>query len=95
MESLGKDQTGFFRILEDVAAADRVGVREAFRDIVTKREFWRARSKQQQEIAVRKKEIYAQVVLFLPFGVAIGAYLILPFLYEGMRDLLSFVEMAR
>ena len=95
VESLGKDQTGFFRILEDVAAADRVGVREAFRDIVTKREFWRTRSKQQQEIAVRKKEIYAQVVLFLPFGVAIGAYLILPFLYEGMRDLLSFVEMAR
>ena len=44
---------------------------------------------------MRKKEIYAQVVLFLPFGVAIGAYLILPFLYEGMRDLLSFVEMAR
>ncbi len=95
VEEADKDQTGFFRILEDVAAADRVGVKEAFRDIVTKREFWRARSKQQQEMAVRKKEIYAQAVLFLPFGVAIGAYLILPFLYEGMKDLLSFVEMAR
>lgn len=89
-----KDTAGFHRILEDIQASDRVGIREAFRDIVSKRDFWMARKRQQQELARKKKEIYVQAVLFVPFGAAIAAYLIAPFLYEGIQNLLSFTEMG-
>lgn len=88
------DPAGFYRILEDVEAVDRVGIREAFRDIVSKREFWRAKNRQRMEMELRKKETYIQMVLFLPVGVAVTVYLILPFLQEGMKSLMSITEMG-
>lgn len=87
-----QDFPDFGRLVEDLAAADRVGVKEAFRDLVIQREFWMQKSRQTQETGLKQKEIWTQAAAYLPFGVSVFCYLVLPFLYQGMKSLLGFME---
>lgn len=88
----GSEHGSFRQILEDIMACDKVGVKEAFRDIVVKREFWMDRFRQHQEMALRKKEVYIQALLYVPFGASVTLYLILPFFYESMKSMQTFME---
>lgn len=77
-------------LLRNFLAADRVGLKEIGKNVALQRDFQLARDRQRLELSAGKREAWIQLILFLPFGTAVAAYLILPFLGQGMNSLMSF-----
>jgi len=85
---------GLLSLFRSLTTADRVGLAAAFRGVALQREFQIGNEKQRYELEAGKKAAWIQIILLLPFGIAVAGYLILPFLEEGIKNLLTFTEMG-
>ena len=82
-------KTSFINVIDDLIASDKIGINEAFKDLLSRRDYYTAKRRQEQELIVRKKEAIISTFLYLPFMVTVGAYMIVPFLVISIRNLLD------
>ena len=81
--------TSFINVIDDLIASDKIGIKEAFKDLLSRRDYYTAKRRQEQELVVRKKEAIISTFLYLPFMVTVGVYMIIPFLVISIRNLLD------
>ena len=81
--------TSFINVIDDLIASDKIGINEAFKDLLSRRDYYSAKRRQEQELIVRKKEAIISTFLYLPFMLSVGAYMIAPFLVISVRNLLD------
>ena len=81
--------TSFINVIDDLIASDKIGIKEAFKDLLSRRDYYTAKRRQEQELVVRKKEAIISTFLYLPFMVTVGVYMIFPFLIISIRNLLD------
>lgn len=79
----------FRRVVSGLLMADKVGLREAFFDLVTDRRYMREQLRIRRDQERKKKAVYAQVAAFCPMFFLLFAYLIIPFL------IMSFGQMGQ
>ncbi|MBP5304527.1 MAG: hypothetical protein J6Z02_01630 [Lachnospiraceae bacterium] len=82
------------RIAEDFYAIDRVGIKESFDDIPEQTLFYGQKRKQDLEILQGFKKNVLELMLYVPFTATVFMYLIIPFMYESMKSLGSFMDMT-
>ena len=81
--------TSFINVIDDLIASDKIGINEAFKDLLSRKDYYTAKRRQEQELVVRKKEAIISTFLYLPFMVTVGAYMIVPFLVISIKKLLD------
>ena len=81
--------TSFINVIDDLIASDKIGINEAFKDLLSRKDYYTAKRRQEQELIVRKKEAIISTFLYLPFMVTVGAYMIVPFLIVSIKNLLD------
>lgn len=81
--------TSFINILDDLIASDKIGIKEAFNDIFSRKDFYLAKRKQEHEILIQKKEAVLNTIIYLPFMVSVGIYMVAPFLYVSLTNLIE------
>lgn len=82
----------FTNIADDLISSDRIGIKEAFKDIFSRRDYYTARRRQEQELNVRKKEAILSTFMYLPFMLTTGLYMIVPFLYVSLKNLIDITK---
>lgn len=78
------------RILDCFIASDRVGISEAFSDILPERIYYIEKHKQENEVILNNKAVVAKTIAFIPLCLVIIAELIVPFVYFGLKQLSAF-----
>ena len=78
------------RILDCFIASDRVGISEAFSDILSERIYYIEKHKQENEVILNNKAVIAKTMAFIPLCLVIIAELIVPFVYFGLKQLSAF-----
>ena len=72
----------FRDFVENLIAIDKVGVAAAFDEIKTDREFYKEERKEQNERNIERKSSTAKLIAFIPAGLTIALYLVVPiFMY--------------
>lgn len=82
-------KTSFINVIDDLIASDKIGISEAFKDLMSRKDYYTAKRRQEQEIVVRKKEAIISTFLYLPFMMTVGVYMIMPFLVISIKNLLD------
>lgn len=83
----------FVRIVENLEACDRVGIEQAFDELVGERDYYLEKRKQENDILIENRAAFARVIAYLPLVVILGCYLIIPFIVESISELMKyFVE---
>ena len=83
-----------YRIADDFYAIDKVGLKESFHDIPEQNLFYGKKRKQDMEIMQGIKKNILEVLLYVPFTASVFMYLIIPFMYESIKSLGSFMDMT-
>lgn len=78
------------RILDSFIASDRVGISEAFSDILSERIYYIEKHKQENEVILNNKAVVAKTIAFIPLCLVIIAELVVPFVYYGLKQLSAF-----
>lgn len=81
----------FRRLVDNLIRCDQVPIDRAFDDIVTDRENYHDRRKQENEISLQKKADIAKPMSFIP-AVLVTIYLLLPLLIVSLKELAGFRE---
>ena len=72
----------FRDFVENLISIDKVGVAAAFDEIKTDREYYKEDRKEKTEQNIKKKSTTAKLIAFIPFGLTVGLYLVVPiFMY--------------
>lgn len=79
----------FRRMVSGLLMADKVGLQDAFLDLVSDRRYMREQLRIRRDQERKKKAVYAQVAAFCPMFFLLFAYLIIPFL------IMSFGQMGQ
>ncbi len=91
--NIAKERVSFLpfeRILDCFIASDRIGICEAFSDVLSERVYYIEKHKQENEIILNNKAVIARTIAFIPLCLVILAELILPFVYYGLKQLSAF-----
>ncbi len=81
--------TSFTGIADNLLSSDKIGIKEAFADIFSRKDYYTAKRRQEQELNVRKKEAVLSAFMYLPFMLTVGIYMIAPFLYVSIKNLMD------
>jgi hypothetical protein len=95
LEQLALDEpyTPFVRIVENLqSAADKITIKHAFDELITEREYYQEKRKQDTEILVNKKGMWGKFIAFIPLGATVFLYLLLPFILVSAAQLTEFSE---
>lgn len=68
----------FRDFVENLLSIDRVGVTAAFDEIKTDREYYKEDRKEQSEKNIQNKSSWAKLIAFVPFGLTVLLYLLIP-----------------
>lgn len=77
----------FTRICDGLLACDRIPVAQAFEEIEADRGYYLDRHRQENEALLNDKSALARTVTFVPMFVVMTCKLIIPFVFEGLRQL--------
>lgn len=80
----------FSRIVENMEMCEQIGVQKAFEEIAMDRNHFQEKRKQENEIQMNKKSVYARIVAYVPLMVTVGLYLVVPFVVESISQLLEY-----
>lgn len=94
LENLRKkwEKTAFINIIDNLISSDRIGIKESFRDMFSRKDFYIAKRRQEQELNVKKKESILSTFIYLPFMLAVSLYMIVPFLHVSIKNLLDITK---
>jgi hypothetical protein len=82
----------FIRIIENLEVCDRIGIEKAFDELVSERNFFIEKRKQDNEIYITNQGVIGKVAAFTPFVLTVAGYLIIPFVLESMAQFMSYVK---
>lgn len=82
----------FKRLVENLEICDKVGIEKAFEEIESQREYYLEKRKQDNEISISNRGVMAKVLAYIPLIFTIIFYLILPFIYESVMQLMEYVN---
>ncbi len=80
----------FSRIIENMEMCEQIGVRKAFEEIAVDRGHFQEKRKQENEVRINKKAVYARIAAYVPLISTVGLYLIVPFVVESMSQLMQY-----
>lgn len=83
------------QIANDLVFSDQVGMKKAFEDYLIHRKNQQERRRQENEILVKKRGLFAKSIAFVPLFFEISMYLIVPVVLESMVQLSSFLEQIK
>lgn len=91
LEGLRKKWEGspFINIIDNLISSDKIGIKEAFKDMFSRKDFYIAKRRQEQELNVKKKEAILAAFICMPFMLTVSLYMIVPFLYVSIKNLLD------
>lgn len=100
LEQLGKADSffAFSQLAGGLVASERIGLRKAFSEIASDRQFFREQMQLDMEQERKKKVANAQIITLLPMLFLLFAYLIVPFLWVSLlqiRDIFYEMEQIR
>ncbi|MCR5792017.1 MAG: hypothetical protein K6G65_02500 [Lachnospiraceae bacterium] len=84
----------FLRIAESFKVADRIGIKNAFREMEFEREYLFEKRKQDNEINLKNRSTIGKTLAFLPLLLTICLYLIVPFVLASMEQLSVYLGSA-
>lgn len=79
----------FVRIIKNLQACDRIEIHKAFDEIAVDRLNYQEKRKFENEKFIKNKSEIGKYVAWTPFALTIGLYLIVPFVVEGISQLLN------
>ncbi|HHT97957.1 MAG TPA: hypothetical protein GXZ90_08710 [Clostridiales bacterium] len=79
----------FVRIIENLEICDRIPIHKAFDEIALERLNYQEKRKLENEKYTNNKALIAKLFAWIPFTITIGLYLIVPFILEGLSQLLN------
>lgn len=82
----------FVRLVENLEACDRIGIRQAFDELAGQRNYYLEKRKQDNEIMISNKGAIGKVMAYIPMILVIGLYLILPFILESLSQLSGYMS---
>jgi hypothetical protein len=82
----------FVKIIENLQISDRIGISKAFDEIAVERNHYQEKRKLENEIEIGDKSLMAKVIVFIPFIITIGLYLIIPFIVEGLSQYAGYMQ---
>lgn len=82
-----ESNASFRRLLGRILVSERIGIKEAFSELASDRQFFREQLRIDAEQELKKKAANAQVIAFLPMLFLLFAYLIVPFLAVSLRQM--------
>lgn len=91
-----KDNVSFLpfeRLMDCFIASDRIGISKAFSDVVSDRIYYVEKHKQENDIIINDKSTIAKFISFVPICAIICFVLVIPFVYEGLKQMQSFTMM--
>ena len=80
----------FSRIIENMEMCEQIGVRKAFEEIAVDRGHFQEKRKQENEVRINKKAVYARIAAYVPLISTVGLYLIVPFVVESISQLMQY-----
>lgn len=75
----------FKRFVDNLLSIDNVGIVSAFDEIESEREFYKKKREQDNTTIMQKKASKGKLIAFVPLIVAVGGYMILPFLQMAIE----------
>lgn len=91
--SMAKADIGFIpfeRLLDSFIASDRIGIEKAFEEVESDRQFYVDKHRQENEIILTNRSLIAKTIAFVPMCMIIAFELIIPFVFEGLKQLQTF-----
>lgn len=85
----------FVRIIENLEVCDKVGVEQAFDEIVGERSYFAEKRKQENEINITNKGVIGKVIAYIPLVFTMVFYLIVPFVLESISQLFQYVNQMK
>lgn len=76
----------FRRVVDNLIMCDKIGMK-AFREVAVERRNFQEKRKLENEILIDNRASIGQFLSFIPLFTAIGLYLIVPFVVEGVNQL--------
>ena len=70
----------FKRFVDNLLSIDNVGIVSAFDEIESEREYYKKKREQDNDMITHKKAARGKMIAFVPLIIAIGGYMIYPFL---------------
>ena len=78
------------KLVDALIACDEIPVAQAFYDIEGERAYDMEQYRKKEEAAQREKAALARVIAFLPFVAVLALWMIVPFVLEGLTQLVSY-----
>lgn len=88
-----KDDVAFLpfeRLMDCFIASDRIGIEKSFSDILSDRAYYVEKHKQENDLIINNKALIAKFISFIPICIVICFVLVIPFVYQGLRQIQSF-----
>lgn len=82
----------FQRLVENLMISDQIGIAQAFDEIAVDRVSYQERRKQENEIYITNKSLLGKLIAYIPLVLVLGLYLILPFIFESIHQLVGFMS---
>ncbi len=80
----------FRRIIDGLIISDKIGIEKAFDEISTNQLYYQDKRKADNEELLAKKAAIGKFISSIPAVITVGLYLIIPFIYESLRQLSEF-----
>lgn len=84
----------FLRIIENLEMCDKIGIEKAFEELESERIAFQEKRKQENKIITSKRATIAYAISYVPFILTFGFYLIVPFVVQGLSELMKFFNEA-
>lgn len=82
----------FKRLVDSLLISDSIGIEKAFDEITVDHVYFQDKRKQENEMNLSKKVVIGKLIAYVPILMTIGLYLIIPFILESFRQLLTYTE---
>lgn len=80
----------FKRLVDSLLISDKIGIERAFDEITADHVYYQDKRKQDNEMSLSKKVVVGKLIAYVPIILTIGLYLIIPFIVESFRQLLTY-----
>jgi hypothetical protein len=82
----------FKSMVDSFLISDKIGIEKAFDEITSDHIYYQDKRKQENEMNLSKKVVIGKIIAYVPVILTIGFYLIVPFVVESFRELLTYTE---
>jgi len=82
----------FTKLIDDLQAADKTSILQAFDELETEREFFQQKRKFDNERIINTKASLGKLIGFIPLNALFFFYLVVPFAYASYIEMIGFYK---